>query len=345
MAAFVEMLRFVDTDEPPLILVGHPDGDPMITEKFLIAYRLKAALERERPGLKVRVLSIGGYRDLRQTSEDEAAIVLSPYSQTILGLHVQDDQVYLLGRRVHLIIGDGVARRHHQLAHRRADVVLANWVFPVTDDKSSTYEAIEQARDILIPHGMYPLRFWRAWSRGELVHICEEKRMELDGLIIKPCRGSGGAGVLPVLPDSTVPEVVEDSLSEFYAKFGRRHDPFPYTVSEKINPRKATWRGNRHNYDIRIYVARQGDTLIPVGGLFRLAPKPDKGTYSKDSLIVNLSGYGGIAIERGLGLSEESLEIVHLEEQDIVNVFAASVLLMAAIARQPIDWSQRQQPL
>ena len=55
-------------------------------------------------------------------------------------------------------------------------------------------------------------------------------------------------------------------------------------------------------------------------------------------LIVNLSAYGGIATERGLGLSEESLETVHLEE-DIVKIFAASTLLMAAIARQPIDWS------
>jgi hypothetical protein len=345
MAAFVEMLRFVDADEPPLILVGHPDNDVLIAEKFLTIHRLKAALERERPGLKVRVLSINGFRALPRAGEGEAVIVLSPYSQTILSLYLQDDQVYLLNRRVHLIIGDGVARRHHQLAHRRVDVVLANWIYPVTDDKSSTYEAIERARDLLIPHGMYPLRFWRAWNREELEQICEEKRSEVDGLVIKPFQGSGGAGVLPVLPDSSVPEVVEDSLGEFYAKYGRGQCPFPYTVCEKIKPRKATWRGNCHNYDIRIYVARQGDTLIPVGCLFRIAPQPDKGTHSKGSLIVNLSGYGGIAVERGLGLSEESLETVHLEEEDIVKIFAASALLMAAIARQPIDWSQRQQPL
>ena len=96
------------------------------------------------------------------------------------------------------------------------------------------------------------------------------------------------------------------------------------------------------SYDIRIYVARQGDTLIPVGCLFRLAPQPDKGTYSKGSLIVNLSAYGGIAVERGLGLIRESLDIVRLEEEDIVKIFAASTLLMAAITRQPMDWSQQQ---
>jgi hypothetical protein len=342
MVGFVEMLRFVDAEEPPLIVVGHPDGDALITEKFLIIYRLKEALERERPGLKVRVVSIDGFRKLRRAGEGEAVIVLSPHGRLLLSLHRQDNQAYLLGRRVHLIIGDGAVAMHHQLGKQRSDVVLANWVFPVTGDKFSTYDAIERARDLLTPHGLYPLHFWRAWSREELEQICEEQRSEMDGLIIKPFQGSGGAGVIPVLPDSTVADAVDDSLGEFYTKYGRRNNPFPYTVCEKIKPRKATWRGNRHNYDIRIYVARQGDVLIPVGCLFRLAPQPDKRTYSKGSLIVNLSGYGGIAIERGLGLTEESLETVHLEEEDIVKIFAASTLLMAAIARQPIDWSQRQ---
>jgi len=340
MGAFVEMLRFVKDDEPPLILVGHLDGDVLITEKFLTAYRLKEALEKERPGLRVRILSIDSFG--RQRPSDEAVIVLSPHSQSERSLHLRDDKVYLLGRRVHLIIGDGVVKWHHELSHRRADVVMANWIFPFTGDKFSTYEAIEQARDILVPHGMYPLRFWRAWDRDELVENCEAGRSEVGGLIIKPFQGSGGAGVLPILEDSSVPEVVESSLGEFHAKYGHRSTPFPYTVCEKINPHKATWRGHRHNYDIRIYVARQGDLLIPVGCLFRLAPQPDRGTYDKGSLIVNLSGYGGMAIERGLGLIGESLEIVHLEEEDIVKIFAASTLLMAAITRQPIDWSERE---
>ena len=340
MDGFVEMLRFVDDDEQPLIIVGHPDGDALITEKFLTAYRLKEALEKERPGLRVRILSIDSFG--RQRRSDEAVIVLSPHSQLVRSLHLQNDKVYLLGQRVHLIIGDGVIVCHHELGHRRADVVLANWIFPFTGDKFSTYEAVERARDILVPHGMYPLRFWRAWDQAELVEICEAALAEVDGLIIKPFQGSGGCGVLPILEDSSVPEVVENSLGEFHAKYGHRNVPFPYTVCEKINPRKAVWRGNRHNYDIRIYVARQGDMLIPVGCLFRLAPQPDKGTYSKGSLIVNLSGYGGIAVERGLGLIRESLDIVRLEEEDIVKIFAASTLLMAAITRQPIDWSQRQ---
>jgi len=33
---------------------------------------------------------------------------------------------------------------------------------------------------------------------------------------------------------------------------------------------------------------------------------------------------------------------VRLEEEEIVKIFAASALLMAAITRQPVDCSQRQ---
>jgi hypothetical protein len=337
MRAFVEMLRFLD-DERPLIVIGYPVGDSLITEKFLIIHRLKEAIE-ERTDVKVHVLSIQDFRVQRPLLEGDAVIVLAPHSQTALSLQLKDDQVYLLDRRVHLIIGDGAVAQHPRLGHQRADVVLANWVFPVTGDKFSTYAAIEQARDLVTPHGLYPLAYWRAESREELEQICREKCSEVDGLIIKPFRGSGGTGVLPILPVSTVEDVVEDSLGEFRAKYGHAHNPFPYTVCEKINPRKATWRGGRHNYDIRVYVARQGDMLAPVGCLFRLAPKPDKGDYSKDSLIVNLSGYGGMAIERGLGLTQKSLETVHLEEEDVAKIFAGSTVLMASIARQPMDWS------
>jgi hypothetical protein len=338
MAGLVEMLRFLDGG-PPLIVIGYPVGDTLITEKFLVIHRLKEALEQKQPGIEVHVLSIQDFRVQRPLLEDKAVIVLAPHSQTALSLQLRDGRVYLLNRRVHLIIGDGAVAQHPQLGHQRADVLLANWIFPVTGDKFSTYDAIERARDLVTPHGMYPLRYWRAESREELQRICEEECSEVDGLIIKPFRGSGGTGVLPVLPESTVEEVVKDSLGEFQAKYGHAHNPFPYTVCEKIDPRKATWRGGLHNFDIRIYVARQEDTLAPVGCLFRLAPKPDKGDYSKDSLIVNLSGYGGMAIERALGLTERSLETVNLEEEDIVRMFAASTVLMAAIAHQSMDWS------
>ncbi|MGB3904314.1 MAG: hypothetical protein WBB22_05280 [Anaerolineae bacterium] len=341
MTAFVEMLRFVD-HESPLIVIGHPDGDVLLTEKFLIAHRLKEALEARGSGRRVRILPIRSFGQHSRT--EDPLIVISPHSQSALALRAQNDEVYLLDRRVQAIIGDGVVARHHELGRRRTDVVLANWIFPITSDKYNTYQAVESARPSLEPHGVCPLVFWRAWDRQDLERICEAKRSELDGLIIKPYGGSGGAGVLPVTEDTSVGEAVEESLNEFHTKYGDRIDPFPYTVCEKLRPWKATWRGQPHNFDIRIYVARERDNLAPAGCLFRIAPKPDTGTYSKDSLIVNLSGYGGLAVERGLGLTKESLEMVHLTEEDIVRIFAASTLLMAAIAQQPFDWSQRARP-
>jgi hypothetical protein len=139
-----------------------------------------------------------------------------------------------------------------------------------------------------------------------------------------------------------VRDIYEKIGLEEYILMRRRKDRVNIPASE-IKQRIDMLIGFLQNYDIRIYVARQGDMLIPVGCLFRLAPQPDRGTYDKGSLIVNLSAYGGIAVERGLGLIRESLEIVHLEEEeDIVKIFAASTPLMVAITRQPIDWSERE---
>jgi hypothetical protein len=82
----------------------------------------------------------------------------------------------------------------------RVDVVLANWIFPFTGDKFSSYEAVERARDILVPHGMYPLRFWRAWDQAELVEKCEAGLNEVDGLVIKPLPSTAIATLLSPTP-------------------------------------------------------------------------------------------------------------------------------------------------
>ncbi len=104
-----------------------------------------------------------------------------------------------------------------------------------------------------------------------------------------------------------------------------------------IGARGAPW------YHPLLPVSPAIDAGNPAGCFFRVALKPDKGDHSKESLVVNLSGYRGIATERALALNQESLNIVHLHEEDMVKMFAASVLLMAAIAKQPIDWTQRKQ--
>ena len=121
-------------------------------------------------------------------------------------------------------------------------------------------------------------------------------------------------------------------MGEFREKFGAWRSPFPYTVCEKVKPHRAVWRDSERNFDVRVYVARDGDQLLPVGALFRIALEPYIGENRKRALVVNLSGYGGIDTERGLGVSEEALTITRLEEEDLAQMFAASAVLLSYVA-------------
>jgi hypothetical protein len=194
-----------------------------------------------------------------------------------------------------------------------------------------TYRAVKRAADILAPFGVSPLQFWRADTVDELVALCEAEREDMD-LIIKPFQGSGGAGVQPVDDRSHIPVVIQESMGEFRQKFGAWRSPFPYTVCEKVEAHRAAWRESERNFDLRVYVARDGDQLLPVGALFRLALEPFTGENRKRALVVNLSGYGGVDTERGLGVSAEALAVTRLEEMDLAKMFAASAVLLSYIA-------------
>jgi hypothetical protein len=151
-------------------------------------------------------------------------------------------------------------------------------------------------------------------------------------LIIKPFQGSGGAGVQPIDQRSPISVVIQESMGEFRQKFGDWCSPFPYTICEKVEPLRAVWRASERNFDVRVYVTRDGDQLLPVGALFRIALEPYAGENRKRALVVNLSGYGGVDTERGLGLSTESLAVTRLDETDMAEMFAASTVLMSYIA-------------
>lgn len=329
--AYQEMLNFID-GKSPLIVIGGPTGDKLLAEKIYIAQRLKEDLLKRGLCEKARVLPLESFRG--RLEKGEGVVVIGPYDRLVPSLHCLDDQIFLMGHRVNAIIGDGVARRHYLMCTgQEMDVIMANWTFPITDDKYMTYRATQAAMDKLRTFDVYPMRFWRAKTIDELESTCQEKRQEVGDLIIKPFQGSGGAGVLPVLPDSHIPTVIEESLGEFREKFSGWQRPFPYTICEKITPRYAIWRDSLRNYDIRIYVARQNNRLIPLGSLFRVALHPFTGQFTKKALVVNLSGYGGIDVERGLGLSKKFLDTVRLTEEDMVKMFAASAVLLTFIGR------------
>ena len=338
---YLEMLSFID-DPTPLIVMGHPKPDPLLIEKLYLAQRMRDSLVSRGLCESARVVRLESFRGLLEPGE--GVIILDGYDAVLPALVGAENKVILNGHPVDAIIGDGVARRHYQMGHgQRFDVALANWSFPITDDKYLTYRAVDMAADRLAPFDVYPIKYWQAHTVDELAEICAGQRTEGD-LIIKPFQGSGGAGVHAIDERSPIPVVIEESIGEYQQKFGAWRSPFPYTVCEKVEPHRAWWRDSERNYDVRIYVARDGDQLLPVGGLFRIALEPHIGENRKRALVVNLSGYGGVDTERGLGISSDSLEIVRLEEEDMAKMFAASAVLMSfvdanyeAVQRAPIS--------
>ncbi|MFQ5592802.1 MAG: hypothetical protein ACE5HA_01500 [Anaerolineae bacterium] len=325
---YLEMLSFID-DPTPLIVMGHPKPDPLLIEKLYLAQRIRDSLVSRGLCESARVVRLESFRGLLEPGE--GVIILDGYDAVLPALVGAENKVILNGHPVDAIIGDGVARRHYQMGHgQRFDVSLANWSFPITDDKYLTYRAVEMAADRLAPFDVYPIKYWQAHTADELAEICAGQRTEGD-LIIKPFQGSGGAGVHAIDERSPVPVVIEESIGEYQQKFGAWRSPFPYTICEKVEPHRAWWRESERNYDVRIYVARDGDQLLPVGGLFRIALEPHIGENRKRALVVNLSGYGGVDTERGLGISSDALETVRLEEEDMAKMFAASAVLMSFV--------------
>jgi hypothetical protein len=326
---YLEMLRFVGSSSP-LFVMGHPKTDAVLIEKIYLAERLREEMLARGLCKTARIVRLQDFRGI--AAKGEGLIILGDYESLLPALIGTGDRVILNGHLVSAIIGDGVARRHYQMSRgERFDVILANWSFPVTDDKYLTYRAVEKAADILTPFDVSPLQFWHADTVDELVALCETQREHMD-LIIKPFQGSGGAGVQPIDERSHIPVVVQESMGEFRQKFGTWRSPFPYTVCEKVEAHRAAWRESERNFDIRVYVARDGDQLLPVGALFRIALEPYTGENRKRALVVNLSGYGGVDTERGLGVSAEALAVTGLEEEDLAKMFAASAVLMSYIA-------------
>lgn len=326
---YLEMLRFIESSAP-LIVIGHPKTDALLTEKLYLAERLREEMVAQGLCQSAHITRLQDFRGI--IPEGEGVIILDHYDTLMPALMGAGDRVIVNGYPVNAIIGDGVARRHYQMGRgERFDVVLANWSFAITDDKYLTYRAVEMAADLLTPFDTSPIQFWRADTVDELIEICANQRANME-LIIKPFQGSGGAGVQPIDERSPIPIVVEESMGEFRQKFGTWRSPFPYTVCEKVEPHRAIWRESERNYDIRVYVARDGDQLLPAGALFRIAREPHTGENRKHSLVVNLSGYGGVDTERGLGISAESLAITRLEEQDMAKMFAAASVLLSYIA-------------
>jgi len=315
---FEQALRFADDD--PLVLIGHPNGDRLVQEKIFLA----ESLEKDE-----------GLEFLGERAREESGIVMAPYEEILPRLELEGNVPYYDGEKVDVIIGDGIVRRKEEFERKgmrgELDTVLVNEIFPVTDDKALTYGAVNVCSEDLKKFRIHPLSYRAVSNKGELIEESQDLVEEKGEVVIKPYGGSGGNGVNIITDSDEVEEKVEESLSEFYSKFGEDRRAFPYTICEKVNFRPIEWRGAERNFDIRIYVARIGDEILPCGGLARIALEPLDSELSKKSFVVNLSGYEGIDVERGVAISEDGLNTLNLTEEDFVDLFSASMVLFSNI--------------
>lgn len=330
-------------DDKILVLVGVPIEDGLIHEKVIMLEYIRNRLKKKNK--RVKFYNIDNFFS---EFDVDVAILIADYKQLANTLSFSDNWVTIKeDARVSVLIGDGIARRLHdnEFARlikedfRQINSIIVNPVFRITDDKSLTYLASYYAKDILEKYNLKYLLFTKAYNEEDLVekiiHVLATYKRPF---IIKPNGGSGGAGVIPIGPDedpSNIQGLIEQSKDEFFKKFMKNRDPYPYTIQEMAQFSLIDWMGGKHTFDIRIYLSQQEDGIItPIGGLARIARGNYHGTLDKQEFVVNLSGFDGqIEVFRGRGISPKNADLLNLTLDDIANVFSIGCALFASIAK------------
>ncbi|TFG30726.1 MAG: hypothetical protein EU532_00095 [Promethearchaeota archaeon] len=331
-------------DNKILILVGIPINDGLFHEKIMMLNYFRQKLQSR--NLRVEIFDI---KNFTPAFEGDIAFLIADYKQLSTTLSFSDNWVKINDQKISILIGDGIARRldNKEFARlikedfRKIHTIIINPVFRITDDKSLTYLASYYAKDILEKYNLKYLIFTKAYNENELIDkihqvITKFKRP----FIIKPDGGSGGAGVIPISPEedhSNIKNLIEESKKEFFGKFMKNRNPFPYTIQEMADFSLITppWDKNgKHTFDLRIYMAQKGGIVVPIGGLARIARESYSGSLDKQEFVVNLSGYDGfIDIKRGRGISEEICELLNLNFEDYVNMFCIGCVMFASMAK------------
>ncbi len=326
-------------DDKVFIIVGVPVNDGLIHEKVIMIEYLRKKLKEN--GKKVKIFNTDNYD---KQFEAKIIFLIADYKQLYPTLSFSNMWVKYKGEKVSVLIGDGIARRLRDKKFsklinkdfRKINSIIVNPIFKITDDKSLTYLASFFCKNILKKYNLRYLLFTKAFTEEELVNklvylIKKFKR----SFIIKPHGGSGGAGVMPVSKDESttgIKNIIEESKKEFFAKFMKNRDPYPYTIQEMANFNTIIWNGGRHTYDIRLYVAQKDGLIIPIGGLARIARGEYLGSLNKQEFVVNLSGFDGqIEVQRGLGFSEKNSRLLNLSKDDFVNIFCIGCVIFTNI--------------
>ena len=330
-------------DNKILVLVGVPIEDGLIHEKVIMLEYIRNRLKNRNKSVKIYNID-----NFTREFEVDVAILIADYKQLSNTLSFSDNWVKIKeDARVSVLIGDGIARRLHDDEFRRLirenfrqiKSIMVNPVFRITDDKSLTYLASYYAKDILEKYNLKYLLFTKAYDEEDLIvkikHVLSTYKRPF---IIKPNGGSGGAGVIPIGPEedpNNIQNLIEQSKKEFFKKFMKNRDPYPYTIQEMAQFSLIDWMGGKHTFDIRIYMSQQEDGIItPIGGLARIARGHYHGTLDKQEFVVNLSGFDGqIEVFRGRGISTKNAELLNLTFDDLANVFSIGCALFVSMAK------------
>lgn len=331
--------KFKEKKEKILILVGVPINDGLIHEKVIMVEYLRKKVKSD--GYSLKIFNSENYD---KEYKAKVVFIISDYKQLSQSLSFSNGWIWYQGEKVNVLIGDGITRRlkdknFDELIRndfRGINTIIVNPIFKITDDKSLTYLASFLSKDRLKKYNLKYLIFTKAYNEKDLILKVEELiRKYNKSFIIKPSGGSGGAGVIPILKDTSsqkIKKVIEKSKEEFYTKFSRNREPYPYTIQEIADFSLINWEGGKHTFDLRIYLAQSKKKIIPIGGLARIA----RGSYikglEKQEFVVNLSGYNGkIEVKRGVGFSEENCKLLELNFEDFVNIFCISSVIFKSI--------------
>ncbi len=328
-------------NEKVLVLVGVPVDDALIHEKVIM-------VEYFRKKIKLMGYSLKIFNSDNYSKEYKAEIVflIADYKELHQTLTFSNGWINYLGEKVNVLIGDGIARRLNdeefvtliKKDFRRINTLIVNPIFKITDDKSLTYLASFYNKILLERFNLKYLHFTKANNEKELSQKINYLIKNYNkSFIIKPMGGSGGAGVIPILKNEKsqrIKHIIEESKREFFAKFMKNRNPYPYTIQEMANFNTIMWKGGKHTYDIRLYLAQKEGLIIPVGGLARISRGVYKGSLKKEEFVVNLSGfYGQIEVERGIGFSQKNSKLLNLSIDDFVNMSCIGCTLFAKICK------------
>ncbi|MFX1481480.1 MAG: hypothetical protein ACFFCI_25660, partial [Promethearchaeota archaeon] len=260
------------------VLIGVTVNDGLIHEKVIMIDYFRKKLKAN--GYTVKIFNTGNYdRDYKS----EIVFLIADYKQLSNSLSFSDNWIKYKGEKVSVLIGDGITRRFNneefskliEKDFRKMKSIVVNPIFRVTDDKSLTYLASFFSKKVLKKYNLRYLLFTKAYNEKDLIEklkflIREYKK----SFIIKPSGGSGGAGVIPVSKDEdlhNIERIIQESKWEFYNKFMKSRDPFPYTIQEMADFSLIDWKEGKHTFDLRIYLAQRERRVIPIGGLARIA--------------------------------------------------------------------------